>query len=83
MKIKRVRRGCYDKYHRCPGWAGGGLRYAEVTVCEGLTSLPDAYEGNGFKFHPDCGTLVLPRWTKWLDPTWWLSVIRFRFGWWR
>lgn len=23
----RISRPCYDKYHRCPGWAGGGWKY--------------------------------------------------------
>lgn len=26
--LRRFRRLCYDKAHRCPGWAGGGLRWA-------------------------------------------------------
>lgn len=30
----RISRPCYDKYFRCPGWAGGGLRYAKVQRCD-------------------------------------------------
>lgn len=25
----RLSRTCYDKAHRCPGWAGGGMKYAK------------------------------------------------------
>ena len=30
----RLSRPCYDKPHRCPGWAGGGTRSAKVSRCE-------------------------------------------------
>ena len=29
----RISRPCYDKPYRCPGWAGGGMRYAKVDRC--------------------------------------------------
>lgn len=77
MKIKRVRRGCYDKFHRCPGWAGGGWKYPrpEDVVCPS-GSLPNAFERKWwFKFHDKCGTLVLPFWSRWLDPAWWRYVV--------
>ena len=25
--MRRISRPCYDKPHRCPGWAGGGAKY--------------------------------------------------------
>lgn len=31
----RISRPCYDKYYRCPGWAGGGTRYAKKDRCDG------------------------------------------------
>lgn len=31
----RISRPCYDKPHRCPGWAGGGVRSAKVDRCKG------------------------------------------------
>jgi hypothetical protein len=29
----RFSRPCYDKPHRCAGWAGGGMKYAKVDRC--------------------------------------------------
>lgn len=36
MKIFKFRlsRPCYDKPWRCPGWAGGGLKYAKIDRCD-------------------------------------------------
>lgn len=31
---RRLSRLCYDKAHRCPGWAGGGGRSAQRDRCE-------------------------------------------------
>lgn len=31
--MARWSRPCYDKPRRCPGWAGGGWKYARVTTC--------------------------------------------------
>ena len=31
--MRRLSRPCYDKAHRCPGWAGGGMKYAKTTRC--------------------------------------------------
>lgn len=31
----RLSRPCYDKAHRCPGWAGGGGRSAKQSRCDG------------------------------------------------
>lgn len=33
----KLSRPCYDKPHRCPGWAGGAFKYAKVDHC------PDGY----------------------------------------
>lgn len=30
----RLSRTCYDKAHRCPGWAGGGTKGASVYRCK-------------------------------------------------
>lgn len=79
--MKRLRRGCYDKYHRCPGWAGGGMRFPKKDVCKG-GSLTDCYEGRlwflRFNYHPACGTLILPHWTRWLDWSWVKWAVPFR-----
>lgn len=31
----RLSRPCYDKPHRCPGWAGGGTKGSKVDRCDG------------------------------------------------
>lgn len=31
----RLSRPCYDKPHRCPGWAGGGAYMAKEQRCDG------------------------------------------------
>lgn len=71
----RLSRPCYDKPWRCPGWAGGGSKLAYVQRCPGgSTTLIDAEGWRwkwGFQRH-DCGVIVLPLMTRWLDPTWWL-----------
>ena len=41
----RLSRPCYDKPHRCPGWAGGGLKYAKVDRCaDGHIKIPSRLE---------------------------------------
>ncbi len=30
----RISRPCYDKPHRCPGWIGGGMKWAKVERCK-------------------------------------------------
>lgn len=66
----RLSRGCYDKYRRCPGWIGGGPKYARVKRCEG-GYLIDVYERPLWKwrFHrcSKCDVLVLPYVSRWLS----------------
>lgn len=78
----RISRPCYDKAHRCPGWAGGGWRFARRTRCwSGTLRHGRYYEGPlwawRFTYH-DCGTLVLPYVVRYVDPTWWRFVVRRR-----
>lgn len=69
----RVSRPCYDKLRRCPGWAGGGTRYARVQRCEG--GYLKTYDDNGMVFAwqwrfyrcPKCHVIVLPYMVRWLD----------------
>lgn len=79
VRIMRISRPCYDKPHRCPGWAGGGTRYAKVQRCAGITgSMVDMYEKRFWQFrfnkHNECGVTVLPYAVRWLD---W----RYVWGW--
>lgn len=47
----RLSRTCYDKPHRCPGWAGGGWRFPKTDLCENgsirvnVVDDPDAATG--------------------------------------
>lgn len=76
----RVSRGCYDKFRRCPGWAGGGLRYARVRRCDNgflnyYATVPGGDEVKRLwawrcNRCPECGVLVLPYATRYLDPSW-------------
>lgn len=75
--ILRISRPCYDKYHRCPGWAGGGMRHAKVQACDGgYITYPQ--EGDKlartwkwrFNRCPKCRVLVLPYMVRWLDWRW-------------
>jgi hypothetical protein len=68
----RIRRACYDKPHRCPGWAGGGFKYAKTKVCEnGYIPYSDSkFDRWSFKRCTTCGTVRLPIVGRWVDPTW-------------
>ena len=78
----RISRPCYDKYHRCPGWAGGGLRYAKVRRCDGghLRYYNEKRLNRLWKWRlnrcPQCRVTVLPYHVRWLDWRWWRSEIR-------
>jgi hypothetical protein len=87
----RVSRGCYDKYKRCPGWAGGGRRYATVRRCnDGF--LP-YYTADGIHVRrlwrwrvnrcPECRLWVLPYASKWADPSWLRWAVTWRLEDWR
>lgn len=77
-----LRRHCYDKPWRCPGWAGGGWRYPRVQRCDGgsLDYFQEArYGWEDWRFNrcPKCDVLVVPHVTRWLDPTYlWFRVRR-------
>lgn len=86
----RVSRPCYDKLHRCPGWAGGGMRHAKAYRCESgsLAGYGGAYyrkDGQPRGMHwrrwrfnrcPKCAVVVLPSVVRWLDWRWWQWKIR-------
>jgi len=81
--MRRLSRGCYDKFHRCPGWAGGGPKYAKTHRCNNGKVQVD-YEDKlwTLKFHRCnfCNVLVLPYFTRWLSLWFWAYEISF---WWR
>lgn len=75
----RIRRHCYDKPHRCPGWSGGGRKLApeRQTICPSGSFAPYMYEQRLWKwrFHrcDKCGTVALPVVVKYFDPFWWVK----------
>lgn len=85
----RLSRPCYDKPHRCPGWAGGGVRSARVYRCTsdngGGGSLRGGYYYERgllpwslrFSYHRPCRTLVLPYVVRHVDPGWWRWKLRW------
>lgn len=85
----RIRRHCYDKPHRCPGWAGGGMKHPRdgAVICDSA-SFVNAAENMYFKrfwtwrFHrcSNCGTVALPHVLRWFDPTWWWHI---QFWYWK
>lgn len=74
----RISRMCYDKAHRCPGWAGGGPHYPRgESRCDGghINFYTPEWERKRFLWIrllgcDKCDVRVLPRWTRWLDPGW-------------
>lgn len=60
---RRLSRPCYDKFHRCPGWIGGGPRYAKEKRCDNGRIQVD-YDDKLWKWKlwpcNECNVLVLP-----------------------
>jgi hypothetical protein len=69
--MRRISRPCYNKSHRCPGWAGGGIHRAKVDRCPSGGYI-NAYGERAWKwrFHTCqiCDVLVLPYMVRWIDP---------------
>lgn len=85
--MHRFSRPCYDKFHRCPGWAGGGMRHAKRSRCDGgsLARVIDFTRRWKWRLHtcPLCGVIVLPYMVRYVDPAWYTSGARHRFSMWR
>ena len=77
----RISRPCYDKMRRCPGWIGGGLRWAKVDRCDNGAIQID-YEARWWKWRTwpcnRCDVVVLPYVSRYLDPTWLVDAARSR-----
>lgn len=75
----RLSRPCYDKYWRCPGWAGGGPKRAKTTRCDnGRIAVDWEDRWRLWKFWPcdTCDVVVLPYRLAQLAPSnlwWWLD----------
>lgn len=71
----RFSRHCYDKPHRCPGWAGGGTHSAKIKRCPNGGYINVNYEDRWYKwkFHhcTDCTVTCWPIVIQELDYGWW------------
>ena len=70
--MTRLSRPCYDKPWRCPGWAGGGMKYAKRDRCdEGrIQGWQGQHKWPHLWFHR-CGTCDVVTWpfsARWLSP---------------
>jgi hypothetical protein len=82
-RLLNVSRPCYDKFHRCPGWNGGGNRYAKVQLCQ-KGYLSGHYEKAHWKWRfaqcPECRVYVWPWVTRYVDPTWQITKVQLLPG---
>lgn len=86
----RLSRHCYDKSHRCPGWRGGGVRFAKVDRCDGghiQIDYSSRWKRN-WRFHrcDTCDVVCWPIVVRELDWRWWgwrISNWRSRISDWR
>lgn len=69
-RLPYISRPCYDKWWRCPGWTGGGMRYAKKNRCNNGSVARIRF---GFGHCDICNTLTLPTWIRNLDWRWWHS----------
>lgn len=80
----RFSRHCYDKPWRCPGWNGGGMRFAKAERCSGgRLQDPDDWGGGwrtNIRFHRcnTCDVVASPMAVQWFDPRW----VWFQLRWW-
>lgn len=79
----RLSRGCYDKFHRCPGWNGGGPKYPQRRRCNG-GRIQVNYEARLWRFRfwrcNRCNVVVWPYATRYLSPWEIASDVKY---WWR
>lgn len=78
----RLSRPCYDKPWRCPGWAGGGMKYAKVDHCDNGRML--GWRGDlrwpHLRFHrcDTCNVVTWPSALRWLSPFFLMDEVRRR-----
>jgi hypothetical protein len=75
-------RPCYDKYHRCPGWAGGGWKFGKHKLCDG-GRVNVNYEDRWWTWRIHrcdmCDVIVLPYMVRYTSPReWWWEIRHFR-----
>lgn len=83
---RRLSRPCYDKFHRCPGWVGGGMKLAHRDRCDGGRIRVD-YDNRwwAWKFWPcdTCNVLVLPYHSRKLSLPWLRWELKRKVRYWR
>ena len=80
----RLSRPCYDKPHRCPSWAGGGMHYPKSDEPRDCTGHVHALGTSDEWSHPaagwralwfgrctGCGVVTWPWAARRLSPFWW------------
>jgi hypothetical protein len=82
----RLSRHCYDKPHRCPGWAGGGWKYPrrdrENRCDNGRINIDySSYWSRNWRFHRcnTCDVVCWPIVLQELDPAYWRHWHWYRF----
>jgi hypothetical protein len=72
--------------HRCPGWAGGGIRSVRRYRCDNgrlrrRGTLEGIYAGPLWRLRfnrcDTCDVLALPYAVRWLDPAWLAYTVRW------
>lgn len=83
----RLSRHCYDKPHRCPGWNGGGMKFAKESRCDGGHIQIDYTSRwkRDWTFHrcDRCDVICWPivvQWLDWRHWTWQLRHWKFRLA---
>jgi hypothetical protein len=70
----RLSRPCYDKFRRCPGWAGGGMRFAKRDRCDN-GRVEGIYDKRFYRWRFNrcntCDVVVLPIVVEYLDWRYW------------
>lgn len=84
----RLSRHCYDKPHRCPGWAGGGFKYPKgEDRCNGghiQIDYSNRWKRDWTFHHCDkCDVVCWPivvQWLDWRHWRWWVGYrVKMRF----
>lgn len=76
----RFSRGCYDKFHRCPGWNGGGPHFAKTQRCDGGYIQASGRRLWEWRFARcnKCSVVVWPYMTRYLS----VPYLLYRLRWW-
>ena len=80
----RLSRPCYDKPHRCPGWAGGGWKFGKVDRCRNGSIRTSTGEYPGvrrwrFGRCTKCDVVTWPYHIRLLDPSNYVMEARLRW----